>query len=284
MLHLKRPPKPDNFDFDKDIQECRAKAKQEVQRYRDELAQKAPKPRKPDFPNAWSTYKAAFAEAQYGKCGYCEIRVIAGFPGDVDHFRPKGEVWTLPDNPDDWGRQRPNSVSVEGRKHSVISDVGYWWLAYEWDNWLLCCSACNSGWKGSYFPVAEAKWVLSPDQNAPENPLLLNPFDGPDPQEHLYFGDLGEVMTLNDSSLGRETIKTCGLDRPGLRQARQDTAWRAHHLVQEVLEAHTDEKLDEALSDLHRMVHESCDYAGMVRAILLAKCGVRWDELEGIDD
>jgi hypothetical protein len=31
------------------------------------------------------------------------------------------------------------------------------------------------------------------------------------------------------------------------------------------------------------MGNELFDYAGMVRAILLAECGVRWEELEGIE-
>jgi hypothetical protein len=286
MLHMKRPPRPATFD--QDIQEQRAKAEQEVQRYRDEIAQGAPNPKKPDFPNAWGKYKAAFAEAQHEKCGYCEVRVIAGFPGDVEHFRPKGELWALPDDPDDWGEQRPSSASVEGRKHSVLSDLGYWWLAYEWDNWLLSCSSCNSGWKGSFFPVAGANRTLPPDAQAPEEPLLLNPFDGPDPSEHLRFGELGEIQPLDDSPLGRETIKVCGLDRTSLRLARLEKAQRAHGLVQEIRKATAgetpdDEALDEALRDFRRMGDELFDYAGMVRAILLAECDVRWEDLEGID-
>jgi hypothetical protein len=281
MLHLKRPPRPATFD--QDIQAQRTQAAQEVQRYRNELAQGAPNPKKPDFPNAWGRYKAAFAEAQHEKCGYCEVRVIAGFPGDVEHFRPKGEIWALPDNPDEWGEQRPSSASVEGRKHITLSDLGYWWLAYEWDNWLLSCSACNAGWKGSFFPVAGAQRVLPPDPQAPEQPLLLNPFDDPDPAEHLRFGEIGEVQPSGESPLGRETIKVYGLDRASLRLARLEKARRAHSLVQAIRAADTDERLDEALADFRRMGDEMYDYAGMVRAILLAECGVRWEDLEGIE-
>jgi hypothetical protein len=280
MLRVKRPPKPGDFDQDKDVQTGRDQAKQEIERYRAELALGMPKPKKPDFPNAWGKYKAVFAEAQHEKCGYCEVRVIAGFPGDIEHFRPKGELWALSDNPDEWGDQRPSSASVEGRKHNVVSDLGYWWLAYEWDNWLLSCSACNSGWKGSFFPAVK---MALPDLNALDEPLLLNPFDGPDPSEHLRFGEIGEIQPFNDSSLGRETIKTCGLDRASLRLARLEKAQRAHSLVQEIRKADTDEKLDEALRDFRRMGSELFDYAGMVRAILLRECGVRWEDLEGMD-
>jgi hypothetical protein len=286
MLHLTRPQKP--AIFEQEIRDKRARAEQEVQRYRDELAQGVEKPAKPDFPNAWGKYKPAFAEAQHEKCAYCEVRVIAGFPGDVEHFRPKGELWGLSDNPDEWGVQRPSSASVEGRKHRTLSGLGYWWLAYDWDNWLLSCSACNSGWKGSFFPVAGSNRTLPPDPQAAEEPLLLNPFDGPDPVEHLRFGELGEVQPVDESALGLETVKICGLDRASLRLARLEKAQRAHELARQVREAAAaqppdDDKLDEALADFRRMGNELFDYAGMVRAILLAECGVRWEELEGIE-
>jgi hypothetical protein len=286
MLHLKRPPRP--ADFDQQVEADRAKAAQEVERYLAEVAQGVANPKKPDFPTTWGRYKAAFAEAQYGKCGYCEHDVTGGFPGDVEHFRPKGEVWALSDNPDEWGRERLWSASVEGRKHISLCELGYWWLAYEWDNWLLSCSACNASWKGSFFPVAGAARVLPPDPHTAEQPLLLNPFDSPDPAEHLRFGDLGEVQPADDSLLGRETIKVCGLDRFGLRRTRREKAQRAHYLARQVREALASQppdnaRLDEALADFRRMGDETSEYAGMVRAILVAKCGVRWEELERME-
>ena len=286
MLHLVRPPKPTTFD--QDIQAPRVQTEQEVRRYRDELAQGVQNPKKPEFPTGWSKYKAAFAEAQYGKCGYCEHDVIGGFPGDVEHFRPKGEVWALSENPDEWGRERPWSASVEDRRHITLSDLGYWWLAYDWDNWLLSCSACNAAWKGSFFPVATQPRVLPPDPQAAEEPLVLNPFDGPDPAEHLRFGGLGEVQPHHDSPLGRETIKVCGLDRSGLRRRRLERVRSALYLARQVREALAgqppdDASLYEALADFRRMGSESAEYAGVVRAILLAECNMRWEDLEGIE-
>lgn len=280
MLRLRRPPMPETFE--QDVENARAAAQAEIKRYRSELDQKKPKPTKPDFPQIWGRYKAAFAEAQHEKCGYCEVRVIAGFNGDVEHFRPKGEVWSLSDNPADWGEQRPHSASVTGRKHEIISDTGYWWMAYDWGNWLLSCSACNSGWKGSFFPVAEANRVLPPAENEQEQPLLLNPFDGPDPIEHLYFGDLGEVQPENESRLGRETIKVCGLDRASLRLARLEKAQRANQLVHEIRTAATDDIRIRALRAIFQMGNEAYDHAGMVRAIFQTACAVSWYELEAV--
>ena len=52
--------------------------------------------------------KAALDELFYGKCGYCEFKLIRT-DQNVDHYRPKGRV-------------------AEATKHR-----GYYWLAYEWD-------------------------------------------------------------------------------------------------------------------------------------------------------
>jgi len=58
------------------------------------------------FTQKWKDYKAIFAEAQHGKCSYCEIMVIDGQPGDVEHYWPKGEVWRLKDDPNTLGQER----------------------------------------------------------------------------------------------------------------------------------------------------------------------------------
>ncbi|MDQ2687964.1 MAG: hypothetical protein M3Y28_08875, partial [Armatimonadota bacterium] len=63
------------------------------------------------------TVKQALMDAQHGKCCYCE-RVI-GEDGDVEHFRPKAAVCQ--------GAGLPQETP------------GYYWLAYDWDNFLLAC-------------------------------------------------------------------------------------------------------------------------------------------------
>lgn len=55
-----------------------------------------------------------------GKCSYCESKITAIYNGDIEHFRPKGEIKDV--NP---------------------SKPGYFWLASEWENLLFACPFCN---------------------------------------------------------------------------------------------------------------------------------------------
>src|SRR5690242_11153758 len=57
----------------------------------------------------WSKLKQAFRDHFHNKCWYCEARTDRML-GDMDHYRPKGEV-------------------AEDSAHP-----GYWWLAYDWRN------------------------------------------------------------------------------------------------------------------------------------------------------
>ena len=56
----------------------------------------------------------------HGKCAYCESKITAIYNGDIEHFRPKGEIQEA----------NPNKP-------------GYFWLASEWDNLLFACPFCN---------------------------------------------------------------------------------------------------------------------------------------------
>jgi hypothetical protein len=267
MLYMERPPKPKGFDDQ--VKSCRDAVKKSI----DGGA-------KPDFPEEWKKYKGLFSKAQHGKCGYCECGVIGPGRGDVEHFYPKGEVWKLPDDPGSWGREAPDLANVEARKHETLSPAGYWWLAYDWDNYLLVCPVCNQSWKISFVPVKNDPRTLPPEQGVNEDPLLLNPFTGPDPVEHLSFGPLGEIKARENSAHGRETIKICGLDRPSLTTRRREKAQKAHFLVRRIWNAQSDEALDEAMADLYEMGNVEYDFAGMVRAIFEQECLISWKELD----
>ncbi len=64
----------------------------------------------------WRDLKARLKRLSHGKCWYCEERTAFG---DVDHFRPKNKVDEAPG-------------------HS-----GYWWKAFELDNFRYSCPLCN---------------------------------------------------------------------------------------------------------------------------------------------
>src|SRR5262249_341553 len=102
----------------------------------------------------WKELKWHLFELFHDKCAYCENKPLAGYPGDVEHYRPKGKV-------------------DEDESHP-----GYYWLAYDETNLLPSCSLCNQPRRAklTHFPV---KGAHSRDARklAAEVPLLLNPYD-----------------------------------------------------------------------------------------------------------
>ncbi len=162
-------------------------------------------------------------EVFHSKCAYCESKIAtANLPGIVDHYRPRGAV-------------------TENRKR--INHPGYFWLVYEWNNLLLVCHNCNSGHsefigdvrishpgKAMEFPIAGER-VVAPSEDLTtwtedlkmESPLLLNPYYD-EPEDHIEFDDLGVPHEKNGSERGKETIKTCHLDRISLCDRRREYA------------------------------------------------------------
>ena len=233
------------------------------------------------FPDKWKAYKVDFAKAQFGKCGYCEIMVIGGQPGDVEHFAPKGEVWELDETA--LGQEIPFLSTVEGRKPRVLSEQGYWWLAYEWSNYLLSCAVCNQYWKGAIFPVQEQRRKLPPSEAVLEVALLLNPFGEIDPVQHLRYSDIGQIEARDQSVMGLATIRTCGLDRDSLVKIRQEKALRAYQLVQELSQAvqnQDQQEIERVLREFYQSGRAEYAHAGMVRMIFEEQCQIKWSELE----
>jgi uncharacterized protein (TIGR02646 family) len=92
---------------------------------------------------------------QHRVCAYCGT-VSSGL--DVDHFRPKGAV----DGDENHG--------------------GYWWLAYDFSNYLLGCTVCNQKRKRSRFPLeAGADRVTYGTRHTiqSERRVLLDPAEDP---------------------------------------------------------------------------------------------------------
>jgi hypothetical protein len=262
------PPKPDQFD--KKVE----KARLAVQKNIDD---KQP----PDFREIWGQFKDQMSAAQHRKCGFCEAQVVGTSFGDVEHFHPKSEIEALLDDEKTWGKERPNLATVEGRTPQSVSASGYWYYAYSWENYLLACTVCNQQWKMAIFPVQENPRGLPPLEATVETPLLLNPFTGPHPKDHLKFGRIGEVKPLNNSRWGYETIRTCGLDRPSLREYRLRVARRTYQRIDDLKKIEGTE-LDRVLKDIYDDGEEGAPHCGMVRAIYEQETGVTWEQLEAL--
>jgi uncharacterized protein (TIGR02646 family) len=107
------------------------------------------------FPSHWTKPDVRGAlYAMHGRvCGYCGADVSeAG--NDVEHFRPKSNV-------------------LDNSAHG-----GYWWLAYEFSNYLLSCVICNQRCKKDRFPMRQGgvHVTYAGRQNLPaEQRVLLDP-------------------------------------------------------------------------------------------------------------
>ncbi len=146
------------------------------------------------------TVKSALKKTQFNKCCFCEANVTAVSHGDVEHFRPKG------------GWQQ--------KEGDALSEVGYYWLAYEWDNLLFSCQICNQTYKKNYFPLENpADRALNHNHTIErEKALIINP-SLENPNEHIVFKkEFVVAITLK----GTETIKRTGIDRADLDELRRD--------------------------------------------------------------
>jgi hypothetical protein len=133
-------------------------------------------------------------KAQHGKCAYCEKREEQAKWRDAEHYRPKSH---------------------------------YWWLAWTWENLLFTCIECNREYKKNQFPLVDETTRLPPEAAPPgdESPLLIDPYapEG-DPRAEIVFRrervqGRERWKPYGVTHRGIETLRICGLDRPGLIEA-----------------------------------------------------------------
>jgi hypothetical protein len=264
MQEARRPPTPPDFNH------AAQAARKEIR----DIVKANRRPREKQFADVWSKFKDKLAEAQHGRCGYCDRHVLGGDDGTVDHYRPKTEVEALFDDPSTWGNQRAHSASVEGRKTHPVSDLGYHWLAYAWRNYIFACSCCNEKWKRAIFPVAAHPRCRPPRARGREDPLLLSCYTGQRPSEHFQFNQDGSVEPANGSRHGYETIRTVGLDRDPLRLERCHPALDTHEALRQL----ADGEEVEAVRSLRRLGDDKRPFAGVVRAIVEQRLELRWGD------
>jgi uncharacterized protein (TIGR02646 family) len=162
-----------------------------------------------NIPNHWSdknknnTIKDTLFEMHHnGKCCYCERKRTRKREMDVEHYRPKARVT------------------------DELSHKGYWWLAYDWNNYLWSCKSCNEGYKINQFPLLSGgiRAENEEDELELEKPCLINPrFEEPNKYLAYYKKKLGgrwlaRLMALpglnaDDKQRAEETIRIPGLNR-----------------------------------------------------------------------
>jgi hypothetical protein len=289
VLRLRRPDKPAIFDAR--VEKVIERVREAIEKYRQEaigngVNRAGQKVKKPTISDAvWAKFKHHLMEAQLGRCGFCECPILDIQYGDVEHFAPKNEVSEFDGTPGEEGTQVPWSTSVQDRRPRVVADTGYWWLAYDWGNYLLACSACNSVWKGSLFPVRQppARTLPPADLPLPEEPLILDPYGPQDPADHITFRADGDVEPLTE--LGRETIRVLGLHRVGLVMWRRLVLENAYRAVADAMaqqQRGAPVAKNSGLTDLHRMGRTNQLFPGAVRAVIRQQIDLTWEDLDGV--
>jgi len=158
-----------------------------AQKLTDDLASK-PLGERSDFINenrdaTWGAgeLRAALSSLVGHKCWYTEV-TLEGADSHVDHFRPKGAVREVDEN----------------LKNTKTTLPGYWWLAFELDNYRLTCQHANvrrvdkntDGGKWDYFPVEGARAVEGiPTSQITERNLILDPASATDVRLLWFDGD-----------------------------------------------------------------------------------------------
>jgi uncharacterized protein (TIGR02646 family) len=197
-----------------------------------------------------SEVKQALLAMQADKCCFCESKITHIAYGDVEHFRPKAG----------W---RQNSGDP-------LTRPGYYWLAYEWSNLLLCCQLCNQRFKGNLFPLRDSalRAVAPGDDLAKEEPLFINPsVENPE----ALIGFRGEMpYPINGDPRAERTISDLGLDRETLRERRLERLemlrW-AHKIALGEISASDDDR-DEAAALLQTFSRPDAEYSAAVKAAI----------------
>lgn len=228
--------------------------------------------------------KEALRKLFSDKCAYCESTFLNTYPGDIEHFRPKGEITeAVP-------KQKP----------------GYYWLASDWDNLLFSCRNCNQKLshhifgsddkktmgKMNQFPLSDSsKHVRSHSDPAgikaeEEYRLLLNPCND-FPEEHLEYGEEGTIRAKKNkngelSQKGKTSIDVYVLQRVELVKSREKHLINIQAQIQrvnDVLEDLNDElesdnearlqklekRLEREVKCLHDFLGKEEPYLGLAR-------------------
>ncbi|WP_428150911.1 hypothetical protein [Brevundimonas sp.] len=186
----------------------------------------------------WSTVKPVFMKLQHEKCIFCEQRFEGGLYGpvawDLEHFRPKSNVAIWPDP----GRHPELAYEVD---LGQASDAGYYWLAYELQNYAASCKVCNTIFKLNFFPVTQprAQATATADLLAAEEALLCYPLGDTDedPEDLVTFILTTAVPRHNSGAKalrGQVIIDFLGLNkRDGIHVIRAQMIAAAGNLLAE---------------------------------------------------
>jgi uncharacterized protein (TIGR02646 family) len=234
----------------------------------------------------WAELKPSLEKLSNRKCWYCESYEKRSDRA-VDHFRPKNNV-----------------------RDSDPPHEGYWWLAFDPENYRLSCTYCNSrrsdrethevGGKGDYFPVYDEIKRVKPEGHnfKRENPLLLDPCNPSDVQL-LWFKEDGRAVPKFDEAnkpwayrRAKESIKYYNLDEQEIKEARQAIYNRIKRLVEnadmyfeEAFETNAPVSVafENVLEELALLMNKDSEFSAFSRAIIAGFRGAPRPWLDSLD-
>lgn len=160
------------------------------------------------------------SQLSHDKCWYTDTK-FGGDYQEVEHFRPK-----------------KFTKNTDGK--IITTHAGYYWLAFELDNYRLCKRRPNAK-KGTYFPIVDER-LRANDHNfdwRDELPFFLDPLDEED-YLLLSFDDNGKPVPaadIEDQDIVRVqfTIDKYYLDEELLNRRRADTWITCRNLFNQYL-------------------------------------------------
>ena len=220
------------------------RAKAELIAAPDEAARKAILKRAASS-NIWREFYNLLPDSLKRKCWYCEAEEIrSDMP--VDHFRPKNKV-------------------EDDRQHD-----GYWWLAFDWQNYRCACTFCNSrrvfdetkGGKACRFPLENPEErAFTPEDQAKlsnERPYFLDPFN-PDDEKLLWFDNDGlpiakPLATTEQQTKVRNSIEIFHLHESRIVRARNKVRLEVERQIRKIKD---NDDVQAAKAKLRRMVRDT---------------------------
>lgn len=191
----------------------------------------------------WRDFYKLLPDNLKKKCWYCEAEDIrSDMP--VDHFRPKNKV------------------------ENEANHGGYWWLAFDWENYRCACTYCNSlrafdetvGGKACKFPITATsqRAFTSADSLNLETPNFLDPFN-PDDEKLLWFDNDGKPISKPGASAEEvqkveNSIDIFHLHETKIVRARNNIRIEVDKLIQKIRN-NTD--VQTAKNSLKKMVRDS---------------------------
>lgn len=172
----------------------------------------------------WNLFQPYMLGLSHNKCWYSEAPIGNG-DFEVDHFRPKNK-----------SKQKVD-YSNSNSKSIVHKDDGYWWKAYDWDNYRLAGGLANKlrrdrlgdcedvKGKGDYFPLNLVVGRVANDEEniACEDPILLDPTNPVDVTLLTFDKGIAIPATYDDAEIDRvkQSIFYYHLDLDQLNTARK---------------------------------------------------------------